>query len=90
MDPWLQELTLRMLSDQATVRRSTPAPRSSLPSWFLQERRPDPNEVMVIKYTSGTTGLPKGVLVSRRAIAADIDMLAEAERGARPARERCR
>jgi fatty acid CoA ligase FadD36 len=32
---------------------------------------------MVI-YTSGTTGLPKGVQLSRRAIAADLDALAEA------------
>ncbi|MGV0577137.1 MULTISPECIES: acyl-CoA synthetase [Mycolicibacterium] len=32
----------------------------------------------LIIYTSGTTGPPKGVIVSRRAVAADIDALAEA------------
>ncbi|MGD9620227.1 MAG: acyl-CoA synthetase [Mycolicibacterium sp.] len=39
---------------------------------------PAPDSTALIIYTSGTTGLPKGVIVSRRAIAANIDMLAEA------------
>jgi fatty acid CoA ligase FadD36 len=39
---------------------------------------PHPEAIALIIYTSGTTGPPKGVPLSRRAIAADIDALAEA------------
>ncbi len=39
---------------------------------------PPPEATALILYTSGTTGPPKGVVMSRRAIAADIDALSEA------------
>src|SRR4051794_4170844 len=46
-------------------------------SWHRYQE-PPPEATALIIYTSGTTGPPKGVVVSRRAVAADIDMLAEA------------
>ncbi|GEM30120.1 acyl-CoA synthetase [Nocardia neocaledoniensis NBRC 108232] len=39
---------------------------------------PDPASTAFVLYTSGTTGAPKGVMLSRAAIAAGLDALAEA------------
>lgn len=46
-------------------------------SWHTYPE-PDPSATAFVLYTSGTTGPPKGVLLSRRAIAAGVDALAEA------------
>jgi fatty acid CoA ligase FadD36 len=46
-------------------------------SWH-RYAEPRPESTALVIYTSGTTGPPKGVLLSRRAIAADIDALARA------------
>ncbi|MER7708519.1 acyl-CoA synthetase [Kitasatospora sp. NPDC097605] len=39
---------------------------------------PDPESTAFVLYTSGTTGAPKGAMIGRSAVAADLDALADA------------
>ncbi|MFE7194747.1 acyl-CoA synthetase [Kitasatospora sp. NPDC057541] len=41
---------------------------------------PDPSATAFVLYTSGTTGAPKGAMIGRAAVAADLDALADAWR----------
>jgi malonyl-CoA/methylmalonyl-CoA synthetase len=45
---------------------------------YREEAADDPERTALIIYTSGTTGLPKGVQIPRRAIATNLDGLADA------------
>ena len=69
---WLGELP----EDQDSVLPHIPV-RLHARSWH-RYAEPSPRATAMVMYTSGTTGPPKGVLLSRQAIAADIDGLAQA------------
>ncbi|GAA3922092.1 AMP-binding protein [Streptomyces gulbargensis] len=60
------------------VPAGAPAPRAPGAAPRAGRDAIDPEATALVVYTSGTTGPPKGVLLSRRAVAASLDALAEA------------
>lgn len=62
----LAEVPVPVATVDVTARSSTTHPE------------PAPESTALILYTSGTTGAPKGALIPRQAIAADLDALADA------------
>jgi fatty acid CoA ligase FadD36 len=67
---------LLLAEPDAGIDRAVPVDVAGHAAGLAAHAEPPPERTGLIIYTSGTTGPPKGVQLSRRAIAADLDALA--------------
>lgn len=80
---WMLPYLAALLQPIMLIQEFDPFPLQTFILWFpvsavsVDRRHPVPSDIAVIMYTSGSTGIPKGVMISHGNIIAGITGMAE-------------